>query len=244
MERGRLPLPRLGRIRAARLQPEHPARREHRHRRHERIRQVDARAADGRPAPADRRIDPPSRQAARRMGPGGASLQGRTRASAGASVQRLDRGQHPLRPPGRPGVRHARSGRQRLCGRLRRRAAGGLRHPARAKRRQPVRRPAAAAVDRAHAPAEAGAASARRQHERRRRRHGDGDHRVDRADGRELHAAARLAEAGLAAPLRRCDRIVVLDEGRLAAVGTQEQLLASSPLYRELDESQKGAEPA
>ncbi|MGN7453597.1 ABC transporter ATP-binding protein [Paenibacillus pasadenensis] len=46
------------------------------------------------------------------------------------------------------------------------------------------------------------------------------------------------------ASLRRCDRIVVLDEGRLAAVGTQEQLLASSPLYRELDESQKGAEPA
>lgn len=40
--------------------------------------------------------------------------------------------------------------------------------------------------------------------------------------------------------IRACDQIIVLDEGRVAAIGTHEDLLASCPLYREIHESQFG----
>jgi ATP-binding cassette subfamily B protein len=36
------------------------------------------------------------------------------------------------------------------------------------------------------------------------------------------------------------DKILVLDEGRIAAEGTHSELLASSPIYREIYESQLG----
>jgi ATP-binding cassette subfamily B protein len=36
------------------------------------------------------------------------------------------------------------------------------------------------------------------------------------------------------------DKIVVLDDGRIAAVGRHSELLASSPIYREIYESQLG----
>ncbi len=46
------------------------------------------------------------------------------------------------------------------------------------------------------------------------------------------------------ASLTGCDRILVLDDGRLAACGTHEELLEISPIYREIHESQhrKGEE--
>jgi ATP-binding cassette subfamily B protein len=41
------------------------------------------------------------------------------------------------------------------------------------------------------------------------------------------------------ASVRACDLILVLDDGRLVAQGTHEELLASSQIYREIDESQR-----
>ena len=41
--------------------------------------------------------------------------------------------------------------------------------------------------------------------------------------------------------IRDADRIVVLDGGAVAGVGTHEALMASCPLYRELAESQETA---
>lgn len=40
--------------------------------------------------------------------------------------------------------------------------------------------------------------------------------------------------------IRHCDQIVVMDNGKIAQVGTHEQLLQTSPIYREIFESQKG----
>jgi ATP-binding cassette subfamily B multidrug efflux pump len=41
--------------------------------------------------------------------------------------------------------------------------------------------------------------------------------------------------------VRKADRILVLDDGRIVAEGTHEALLASSPIYREICESQLGS---
>jgi ATP-binding cassette subfamily B protein len=38
------------------------------------------------------------------------------------------------------------------------------------------------------------------------------------------------------------DQIIVLDEGRVAGIGTHRELLATSPAYREIVESQMGEE--
>jgi ATP-binding cassette subfamily B protein len=39
----------------------------------------------------------------------------------------------------------------------------------------------------------------------------------------------------------RADKIIVLDKGRIAAEGTHRQLMQSSPIYREIYESQLGS---
>jgi ATP-binding cassette subfamily B protein len=38
----------------------------------------------------------------------------------------------------------------------------------------------------------------------------------------------------------KADKIVVIDEGRIAAAGTQRELLQSSPIYQEIYDSQLG----
>ena len=40
------------------------------------------------------------------------------------------------------------------------------------------------------------------------------------------------------------DKILVLDDGKLSAIGTHAELLSASPLYREIYESQFGKEVA
>ena len=44
--------------------------------------------------------------------------------------------------------------------------------------------------------------------------------------------------------VRACDRILVLEEGRMAGFGTHAQLMASCPLYREISHLQMGEEDA
>ncbi|GAA2727742.1 ABC transporter ATP-binding protein [Cellulomonas aerilata] len=64
------------------------------------------------------------------------------------------------------------------------------------------------------------------------------DGRNEQAMQHALHAAARgrtvLIVAHRLATVVRADRIVVLDAGRVVGVGTHEDLLTTSPLYREL----------
>ena len=44
--------------------------------------------------------------------------------------------------------------------------------------------------------------------------------------------------------VRTCDRILVLEEGRMAGFGTHAQLMADCPLYREISRLQMGEEDA
>ena len=58
----------------------------------------------------------------------------------------------------------------------------------------------------------------------------------DLADVRGRAVLAVLHDLTLAA--QACDRIVVLDEGRVAGIGTHADLLKSCEVYREIAESQ------
>ena len=43
--------------------------------------------------------------------------------------------------------------------------------------------------------------------------------------------------------MQDADRIIVMDDGRITDIGTHEELLVSSPVYREVyDSQQKGAD--
>ena len=65
------------------------------------------------------------------------------------------------------------------------------------------------------------------------------DARIRRAFARMLPGVTKLIIAQRVSSLRDADIILVLEEGRLAAQGTHEQLMASCPIYRETYESQQ-----
>ena len=56
---------------------------------------------------------------------------------------------------------------------------------------------------------------------------------------RELEGTTVLLVSQRISSVRRADRILVLDEGRAQGLGTHEELLESSRLYREIYETQR-----
>jgi ABC-type multidrug transport system fused ATPase/permease subunit len=63
---------------------------------------------------------------------------------------------------------------------------------------------------------------------------------VQAAIDRLVKGRTTIVVAHRLSTLRNCDRIAVLDDGRLDAVATHEELLAISPTYRTLWENQHG----
>ena len=68
------------------------------------------------------------------------------------------------------------------------------------------------------------------------------DARLRQALWRELPEVTKIVVAQRVSTITDADRILVLDDGRVAGIGTHEQLLETSTTYREIVESQMGAE--
>ncbi|MFZ8758141.1 ABC transporter ATP-binding protein [Microbacterium sp. HMH0099] len=68
------------------------------------------------------------------------------------------------------------------------------------------------------------------------------DARLRQALWSELPEVTKIVVAQRVSTIVDADRIVVLEDGRMAGLGTHEELLRSSPTYREIVESQLGVE--
>lgn len=62
--------------------------------------------------------------------------------------------------------------------------------------------------------------------------------KLRRAIREELHGTTMITIAQRIASVKDCDRIVVLEDGGLSAIGTHEQLLQTSPVYQDIYQSQ------
>ena len=67
------------------------------------------------------------------------------------------------------------------------------------------------------------------------------DARIRRAFAEEIPDTTRLIIAQRIASVQNCDRIIVVDNGRVDGFGTHEELLIGNQIYREVYESQTGA---
>jgi ATP-binding cassette subfamily B protein len=65
------------------------------------------------------------------------------------------------------------------------------------------------------------------------------DAMIRKAFAEEIPGTTKLIIAQRVASIQEADMIVVLDNGQVAAVGTHEELLQTSQIYREVYESQK-----
>ena len=66
------------------------------------------------------------------------------------------------------------------------------------------------------------------------------DARIRRAFREEIPDTTRLIIAQRISSVQDCDRIIVMDNGRVSGFGTHEELLRSNQIYREVYESQTG----
>ena len=70
------------------------------------------------------------------------------------------------------------------------------------------------------------------------------DAKIRKAFREEIPGTTKLIIAQRISSVKDCDRIVVMDDGRINGVGTHEQLLADNMIYREVYESQVGGADA
>ena len=66
--------------------------------------------------------------------------------------------------------------------------------------------------------------------------------RLRKAMNAYLDGKTQIIVTQRAATAMRCDRVYVLDNGRVAGVGTHSELLTRCPIYREIYDSQMGGD--
>ena len=67
------------------------------------------------------------------------------------------------------------------------------------------------------------------------------DAKIRKAFAEEIPGTTKLIIAQRISSVQGCDRIIVMDDGKVNGFGTHEELLKSNDIYREVYESQTGA---